>query len=69
MTITEQIRVLCVRSGISVAELSRRLGSNPQNVGEKLKRGKFSVEDLRKIAEAAGCTYEQYFVLPSGEKI
>ena len=31
MTISEQIKVLCVRSDISVAELARRIGTTPQN--------------------------------------
>lgn len=69
MTIAEQIQILCIRSNITKAELARRLGSTPQVFSGKLKRQKFSVEDLHKIAEAAGCTYEQYFVLPNGEKI
>lgn len=29
MTISEQIRVLCVRTNISVAELARRMGMSP----------------------------------------
>ena len=32
MTISEQIKVLCVRSNISVAELARRMGTTPQNL-------------------------------------
>ena len=36
MTISEQIKVLCVRSNISVAELARRLGTTPQNLNGKL---------------------------------
>ena len=31
MTISEQIKALCVRSNISVAELARRTGTTPQN--------------------------------------
>lgn len=69
MTIAEQIKILCVRSNITVAELARRLDSSSQVFSGKLKRQKFSVEDLRRIAAAVGCSYEQYFVLPNGEKI
>lgn len=29
MTISEQIKVLCVRCNISVAELARRMGTTP----------------------------------------
>ena len=52
MTISEQIRVLCVRTNISVAELARRMGMSPQNLNAKLKRETFTVSDLNQIAEA-----------------
>ena len=41
MTISEQIKVLCVRQKISLAELARRLGTTPQNFNAKLKREGF----------------------------
>ena len=46
MTISEQIKVLCVRSNISVAELARRMGTTPQNFNSKMKRESFTVSDL-----------------------
>ena len=52
MTVTEQIKVLCVRCGVSEAELARRLGKSPQSFNSKMKRGTFSVEDLEQIADA-----------------
>ena len=69
MTTAEQIRVLCVRSGISLSELSRRIEQSPQNFNAKLKRNTVSQAELMKIADALGITYEQYFVLSNGEKI
>ena len=62
MTISEQIKVLCVRSNISVAELARRINS-------KMKRESFTVSDLEYLAETVGCSFERHFVLPDGEKI
>jgi transcriptional regulator with XRE-family HTH domain len=69
MTISEQIKVLCVRSNISVAELARRLGKSPQNMNSKLKRGSFTIEDLDDIAEAVGVTFERSFLLTNGDKV
>lgn len=46
MTISEQIKVLCVRCGVSEAELARRLGKSPQSFNSKMKRESFTVEDL-----------------------
>ena len=49
MTISEQIKVLCVRSDISVAELARRIGTTPQNFSGKMKRESFTIAELEDI--------------------
>lgn len=69
MTTSEQIRVLCVRAGISLSELARRIEQIPQNFNAKLKRNTVTQEELNQIAKVLGATYEQYFVLPNGEQI
>lgn len=45
MTTSEQIRVLCVRSGVSLSELARRINQTPQNFSVKLKRNTLMVVD------------------------
>lgn len=69
MNISEQIKVLCVRSNISTAELARRLGISPQSLSGKMKRQSFSVSDLEAVAEAVGAKFERNFVLQNGERI
>ena len=69
MITSEQIRVLCVRAGISLSELARRIDQTPQNFNAKLKRNTVTQEELNQIARVLGATYEQYFVLPNGEQI
>ena len=69
MTISEQIKILCVRSNISVSELARRIGTSPQNLNAKLKRGSFTVDDLNQIAEVTDTVFERKFILRNGEKI
>ena len=69
MTLSEQIKVLCVRSNISVSELARRVGTSPQNFNAKLKRETFTVCDLEKIAKAVNCTFERNFILENGDKV
>ena len=69
MTISEQIKVLCVRKNISLAELARLTGQSPQNLSSKLKRESFTVSDLEKIVDAVGVEYEHNFVLENGERI
>ncbi len=69
MTISEQIKVLCVRCNVSEAELARRLGKSPQSFNSKMKRESFTVEDLDKVAEALGVEFCRNFILANGEKV
>ncbi len=69
MTISEQIKVLCVRSNISVAGLVRRIGTTPQNFNSKMKRESFTIRDLEDIAHVLDCTFERNFILPNGDKV
>lgn len=69
MTTSEQIRVLCVRSGISLSELARRIDQTPQNFNAKLKRNTITQDELNQIAKALNATYEQYFILSNGDKV
>lgn len=69
MSISEQIKILCVKLDISVSELGRLSGRSPQAFSQKLKRESFSVDELKAIAKAAGCEYEGTFILPNGDKV
>lgn len=69
MTTSEQIRVLCVRCGVSLSELARKINQTPQNFNSKLKRNTIKQEELKQIAVALNAKYVQYFVLPNGERI
>ena len=69
MTISEQIKELCVRCSISEAELARRLGKSPQSFNSKMKRESFTVNDLEKIAEVLGVEFSRKFILADGEKV
>ena len=69
MTITEQIKVLCVRCGVSEAELARRLGKSPQSFNSKMKRETFTINDLDEIASALGVTFTRNFILDNGEEV
>ena len=69
MTITEQIKILCVRCGVSEAELARRLGKSPQSFNSKMKRETFTVNDLNEIASVPGVTFIRHFILDNGEEV
>ena len=69
MSISDQIKVLCVRSSISMAELARRLGLSPQSFSAKMKRESFTITELEKIADAVGASFVRKFVLFSGDEL
>ena len=54
LTTSEQIRLLCSRAGLSLADLARATGQTPQNLNNKLKRDRFTVQELQAIAAALG---------------
>ena len=69
MSISDQIRVLCARLHISMAELARRMGMSPQSLNAKIRRESFSVSDLDQIAYATGTSFSRKFILASGEEV
>lgn len=69
MNISDQIKVLCVRSNISQAELARRLGISPQSLSAQMKRESFTIQELERIADAVDAKFERQFVLYNGEEI
>ena len=69
MSISEQIKVLCVRCNVSEAELARRLGKSPQSFNSKMKRESFTIDDLEEIANTLGVEFTRYFILANGDKV
>lgn len=69
MNISEQIKVLCTRKGISMAELARKIGQSPQNFNAKLKRNTVTEEEIQKICMELNVKYHHFFELNDGERI
>lgn len=70
MTISEQIKVLCVRSDISVAELARQNRDNTTDFKwENENEESFTIAELEDIADAVNSSFERQFVLKNGEKV
>ena len=57
MTISQKIKMALAYKGMSEAELARAVGSSPSAFNQRMKTGKFSSEDMEKIADALGATY------------
>lgn len=69
MTIQEKIEIARHIAGLSQAELARRLNTSAPAWNKRLKTGKFSDNDYKKLADALGCKYKSGFYFPDGNKI
>lgn len=69
MDIQKRIRMALVYAGMNQSKLAEALGTSKQSLYNKLNAGKFSVEELEKIAGAMGATYISYFEFPDGPKV
>lgn len=69
MQVEDPIKILCVKSGLSVSEIGRRLNRSPQAFSQKLKRGTLTLDDLNDIALVSGCKVECRFVYPNGDTV
>ena len=69
MRIDEQIKMLCVKSGISMSKMARRLNKSPQTFSQKIKRGIFTIDELMDISILCGCELKCEFVYPNGDRI
>lgn len=69
MDTSEQLKIVCVKLGISVSEMARRCGKSPQAFSQKMKREGFTPAELKEVALAVDCTYETAFILPNGDRV
>lgn len=69
MDIPTKIKLAETYAKISESELARRLEKSPQAFGKRMKTGKFSSDDLEKIATALGAEVKFSFVFPDGTEI
>lgn len=69
MRIDDELKILAVKTGMTLTEMGRRMDKSPQAFSQKIKRGSFTLDDMQDIALATGCSFESAFVLPDGERI
>lgn len=70
MTVSEKIRLLARRRGITITALAGKIGMTRQNLNMKLKNDNFTVKDLQEIAVALNCSFDSVFTMnDTGEKI
>ena len=69
MTYEQKINMAALYKGISQAEVARRIGTTPSNLNLKVKRETLKLEELEKIAQVLGASYQFGFEFPDGTKI
>lgn len=69
MTIEQKIKMALAYSGISQAELARKIGTTASNLNQKIKRNTLTKEELEQIATALGGTWIAEFVFKDGTTI
>lgn len=69
MTVEQKIKLALTFSGISQAELARKLGTTPANLNQKIKRETLKQDELEKIAEILGCVWRAEFIFKDGTTI
>lgn len=64
-----KIEEALIYAGMTKTELGRNLGMAQQNISRRIQTGKFTLEELQKIAHIMGAEYHCYFEFPDGTKI
>ena len=68
VTVQEQIKTAAIHAGISITELAKRFGISQSGFSQRMKTGKFTREEMERIAEILGCEYISYFQFSDGQK-
>ena len=70
LTMSEKIKVVLKRRGMTMGELAEKTGQTRQNLSNKMTRDNFPEKELRQIAEALDCELESYLVMKdTGERV
>ena len=70
MGMSIKIRTLLLERKMTIKELAEKIGTNGNNLSNKLSRDNFSEKELREIAEVLDCDYEATFIMrDTGKKI
>ena len=69
MTVPQKIKMALAYKNMSESELARQIGTSPQAFNQRMKTGKFSSEDMEKIAEALEAEYFFGFQFKDDTKI
>lgn len=56
-------------AGLSQRQLADNLGCTPQTLNNRIKTGRFTLEEWQQIAQAMGATLDIHMVFPDGKRV
>lgn len=69
MKMQDKIESALVHADMSKTAMGKiAFGASQQAISKRIKSGKFTIEELEKIATAMGAEYHCYFEFPDGKK-
>ena len=69
LTVSEKIRIIARREGVTMTELAERTGQTVQNLNNKLRRNNFTIGQIEAIGEALNCGIEVEFISRDGSGV
>jgi len=70
MSMAKKIKIALLERGMTIKELSEKLGYEGSNLYNKLQRDNLNEKELKKIADAMDCDYDGVFTFrDTGKKI
>ena len=68
MDMKEMIELSLIHANMTKTDIGRHFGVTQPNMSVRIKRGKFTKEELKEIAHCMGAEYHSYFEFPDGAK-
>lgn len=68
MAMSKKIRTVLLERDMTIKELAEKIGTNGNNLSNKLSRDNFAEKELREIAEALDCDFDGIFTLRDNGK-
>lgn len=64
--LAKKLKLAEAYAGMSEAELARRIDCSPQAFNKRIKTGRFTSDEMERIAHALGANYVYGFQFPDG---
>lgn len=68
MAMAKKIRTVLLERDMTIKELAEKIGTNGNNLSNKLSCDNFSEKELREMTEALDCDYDGIFTLRNSRK-